>query len=73
MQSFLALYRGNNFTSAKLITVSADPNVVGDFAHRVLPKFEDEEDDPALAAISGGKRQALRVVADEALATVGGQ
>ena len=67
--SFLALYRGRSVADAKLVAVSADPGVVADFATRLLNRTapeDDDEEDPVLAAIEGGRRRALRLVSREA-------
>lgn len=61
--TFLALYRGESIAGAKLIAVSADPAVVGDFAGRLL-RDEDHEEDAVVRELEGGRRRALRLVRD---------
>ncbi len=65
MTSFLALYRGETVGAAKMVAVSADPRLVGDFAARLLGQAPGPEEDPVVASIEEGRRRALRIVADE--------
>jgi hypothetical protein len=62
--SFLALYRGDSVGSAKLVTVSADPGVVADFADRLLAQ-DTLPPDPVLLEVERGRRRALRLIAQE--------
>lgn len=66
MTSFLALYRGDSVATAELVTISADPEVVRDFADRMLSERGSGSADPALDAIDRGRRDALELVRDEA-------
>ena len=66
--SFLAIYRGRTVADAKLVAVSADPQIVSEVAARLLKhpdEAEDSEDDPVLAAVERGRRRALRLVSRE--------
>ena len=66
MSSFLALYRGRTVGEAQLVAVTTDPGVVAAFATRLLsgtPEEDDAADDPVLATIEQGRRQALRLIA----------
>ena len=65
MTNFLALYRGDTIGAAKMVAVSADPRLVGDFATRLLERPAEPEDDPALRSIEEGRRRALRVITTE--------
>jgi hypothetical protein len=67
MKSFVALYRGETVTSARLLAVSADPQLVAHVAGHLI-KANDASADPALEKLSRGTRGALRVVRDEAQA-----
>ena len=66
MTSFVALYRGESVGAAKLIAVSAEPQLVRDLAARILAESEDEEPDAALRELERGKRRALQLVKSEA-------
>ncbi len=66
MTSFVALYRGETIAGAKLVAVSAEPELVCDFATRILTEPEDEEPDAALRELERGRRRALRLVQSEA-------
>jgi hypothetical protein len=60
--SFLALYRGESVSTAKLLAVSADREVVRQFAARLLETPEDYNSDPVIAELEDGRRRALRLV-----------
>jgi hypothetical protein len=63
LTTFLALYRGDSIGAAKLLTVSTDPEMVWDFAARLLEKPESQRDpDPVLDELEQGRRRALRLV-----------
>ncbi len=66
MASFLALYRGETINSAKMVAVTAEPEVVADFAGRLLGEPEELEPDAVLYELEQGRRRALRLVKDEA-------
>ncbi len=51
--------------AARMVAVSADPRLVGDFATRLLGQALGSEEDPVVASIEEGRRRALRIVADE--------
>jgi hypothetical protein len=65
--SFLALYRGESVNAAKLLAVTADPDIVHDFVARLLahpgPK---QEPDRVLGELERGRRRALQLVKDGA-------
>lgn len=63
MTTFLALYRGDSVSSAKLLALSADSELVRDFAARLLatPK-EEQAPDPVVGELEEGRRRALQLV-----------
>lgn len=63
MTTFLALYRGDSVSSAKLLALSAEPTVVHDFAARLLEEpAREHEADPILEELAQGRRRALELV-----------
>ncbi len=62
MARFLVLYRGDTVSAAKLVALSAEPSLVGDFAARGLTKPEELEPDPVLRELERGRRRALELV-----------
>jgi len=64
VKSFVALYRGLTVSEARLVAASGDAALVGYVAARMLERPPEQDD--ALAPISEGRRQALRLVLDEA-------
>ncbi len=66
MTNFIALYRGDTISSAKIIAVSADTDLVADFAARMLHRQEESESDPIVRILDAGRQQALRLIAEEA-------
>lgn len=72
MISFVALYRGDSATEARMVAVSSDRTIVAEFADRLLSQPPPETGtiaDPALRSIERGRRSALRLIAREAKAT----
>ena len=65
MTTFVALYRGATITEARLVAVSADPDLVGYIATRLLDSPEGPTD-PVLIHLDRGRRAALRVIRREA-------
>jgi hypothetical protein len=63
--TFLALYRGDSVSAAKLIALTAEPGLVRDFAGRLLAEDEGEDSDPVLEELEGGRRRALQLVRGE--------
>jgi hypothetical protein len=59
--TFLALYRGDSVSAAKLVALTAEPELVRDFAKRMLDEPE-RETDPVTRALERGRRRALEVV-----------
>jgi hypothetical protein len=66
MTTFLCLYHGASPASARLVALTADVDVVRQFAQRMTSGPEPTQDpDPVLRALDGGRRQALKLVAAE--------
>jgi hypothetical protein len=61
MTTLVALYRGETIGDARLIAVSADPELVAYVAAALLQE-PPSSDDPVVAQIDGGQRRALRLV-----------
>jgi hypothetical protein len=61
MTSFLALYRGESIAGAKIVAVTAEPQLVRTFAAQMLVQPE-EEPDPVLGELENGRRRALELV-----------
>ena len=66
LASFIALYRGDSISAAQLVATTADPNLVRDFAERMLSRSEEQEPDAVLRELALGRRRALRLVRDDA-------
>lgn len=67
MATFLALYRGDSVSAAKLLALTAEPALVSDFAARLLAEPEEQEQqDAVLGELENGRRRALRLVEREA-------
>jgi hypothetical protein len=62
MTTFLALYRGDSISAAKLLALTAEPELVRDFASRMLAEPGEQEPDPILQQLEEGRRGALRQV-----------
>ncbi len=66
MTGLLVLYRGDTVGTAKLVAATADPQLVRDFAERLLGEPEEQETDVVLRELENGRRRALRLVRGEA-------
>lgn len=64
MLTFLACYTGDTISSARLIAVSMDPELVREFATRVLDWELGEAANPAGREVELGRRRTLGVVRD---------
>ena len=64
MTSFVALYRGETIAAAKLLAVSAEPELVRNFADRLLAEPAVDED-PVMLELEQGRRRALQLVQSE--------
>ena len=66
MQTFVAVYRGETISSARLVTASSDPALVAEVVARLLStELAERTDDPVVARVADGRRQALRVIIGE--------
>ena len=67
MTIFVALYRGPSVQSARLVAVSGDPVLVADVSARLLQEANqrDSDQDPVIASLQGGRRDALRLIKQE--------
>lgn len=67
MTTFLAVYRGQTVSTAKLIAVTADPGVIAAVVDHFLDQSTSTaESDPAIEATCRGRRRALRIIRREA-------
>jgi hypothetical protein len=62
LTTFLALYRGDSVSAARLLALSADPELVRQFAARLLEVSECQESDPIAKELESGRRRALELV-----------
>jgi hypothetical protein len=62
LTTFLALYRGNSVSAAKLLALSADPELVRQFAAQLLEAPQHQEADPVTRELENGRRRALELV-----------
>jgi hypothetical protein len=62
LTSFVALYRGQTVGAAKMVAISAEPDLVRDFAARMLAKPPEDEPDAILQELEQGRRRALELV-----------
>jgi hypothetical protein len=66
LTNFIALYRGETVTSAKIVAVTADADLVADLAARMLRRQEEEiENDSMVRSLDDGRRRALRLITEE--------
>jgi hypothetical protein len=65
LATFLALYRGDSVSAAKLVALTAESSLVGEFAARILKEPEEPEVDPVLRELKRGRRRALELVKSE--------
>jgi hypothetical protein len=64
MTNFIALYRGETVSGAQIVALSADPEIVKEFAARLLESYPRPREQPG--PYNGDeRRQSLRVVKDE--------
>lgn len=65
MVTFLALYRGASVAEAEVVGLSADPELVADFAARLLLGPVSPDQDPVLDAKHRSQRETLRLLIAE--------
>jgi hypothetical protein len=63
--NFLALYRGETVSGARIVALSADPQLVRDFAGRLLESSPAQSENPDGFAGGNERRQAVRIVRGE--------
>jgi hypothetical protein len=63
--AFLAMYVGSTVSSARLVAVESSPELVREFARRMLDAPEGTYPDPVTRELERGRRRALEVVRDE--------
>ena len=66
MASFIALYHGETISSAELVATTAEPEMVRDFAERLLSIPGRQVPDGVLRELTLGRRRALRLLRDDA-------
>ena len=66
MTTFVAVYRGHTISDSRLIALSADPGLVADVTSRILESQDRSSDDPAVAKVDQGRREALCLIKREA-------
>jgi len=62
MSTFIALYRGRTVAEARLVAVSADPDLVSDVAARLLQRAASDSGDPVIDRVESGRREALHLL-----------
>jgi len=65
MTTFLALYRGKTVAEAKMVAVTADPELVAAVATHLLDTPHPQGEDPVLTTLERGRRGALRLITQE--------
>jgi hypothetical protein len=58
--SFIALYRGETVCGARIVALSADPQLVRDFAARLLESSPERYEEPE--SVDSDERRTMRVV-----------
>lgn len=68
MPTFVAVYEGESVGEARIKHLSCDPRLIEIVAHSILldDRSDALPDDPVLAALEAGRRQALRLICAEA-------
>jgi hypothetical protein len=60
MTTFIAVYRGDTVAGARIVALSADPEIVRDLAARLLESSPDRYEEPE--SVDSDKRRSMRVV-----------
>ncbi len=63
--NFLALYRGETVSGARIVALSADPRLVRDFADRLLESSSECPKKPDSPATGNKERSVMWLVRDE--------
>jgi len=66
MTTFLAVYRGKAIAEAKMVAVTADPELVAAVVTRLLDTPPPHNADPVITSLERGRRGALRLIKQEA-------
>jgi hypothetical protein len=66
MTTFLALYPGKTIGDAKMVAVTADPQLVATVATHLLGTPQPQGEDPVVTTLERGRRAALRLIKQEA-------
>lgn len=65
MTTFLALYRGKTVAEAKMVAVTADPELVAAVAAHLLDTPHPQGEDPVITTLEQGRRAALQLIQRE--------
>jgi hypothetical protein len=66
MNTFVAIYRGRTIAEARLVALSADPQLVADVSARILHERQaGDEPDPVIGHLERGRKAALRPIQRE--------
>ena len=66
MNTFVAIYRGRTIAEARLVALSADPQLVAEVSARILHERQTGEDsDPIIGQLERGRKAALRLIQRE--------
>lgn len=66
MTTYVAVYRGLTISDSRLVALSANPSLVADVTTRILAERQYEEPDLVVACVEEGRRQALKLIKQEA-------
>ncbi len=69
--SFIAIYRGETISGARLIALTTDPELVSEVTGRILEMHPQGADDPIVECVEQGRRAALRLIKTESREGVG--
>ncbi len=67
MTNFIAIYRGDTVADAKLIAVSADPELVSRIAFSLLKQENNFTGDDVLDTLESARRWALEIIQEESI------
>jgi hypothetical protein len=66
MNTFVAIYRGRTIAEARLVALSADPQIVAEVSARIVHERQASEDpDPVIGLLERGRNAALRLIKRE--------
>ena len=64
MVSFVALYRGDRLQTAKLVAVTADPEIISRVAEQLLSEPPEHPEDPILGGLHERRARALELMSE---------